>query len=78
MSAHLAAASFEYFSGRISLLSPARVRVRYCQRGADLGGILILDNLGRALARLSRKWYEGTRHGSCLRSIIPLPPSGRK
>jgi SAM-dependent methyltransferase len=60
---HLAAASFDYFSGR-DFPTFAGSACRFDVVGVELtfGGNLVLDNLGRFLARRSMRWYE--RHAA--------------
>lgn len=60
---HLAAASFRYFTGDDFATFPgASVRFEIVSLRLTFGGNLILDNLGRLLARLSLRWYE--RHAA--------------
>ncbi len=60
---HLAAASFEYFTGRdFPTFAGAPCRFDIVDVRLTFGGNLVLDNLGRLLARLSLKWYE--RHAA--------------
>jgi hypothetical protein len=60
---HLAAASFEYFSGKdFPSFTGAPFRFEVVSVELTFGGNLVLDNLGRILARLSVKWYE--RHAA--------------
>src|SRR5215831_3760478 len=60
---HLAAASFEYFTGRdfpTFAGSPCRFDIVAVE--LTFGGNFLLDNLGRFLARRSIRWYE--RHAA--------------
>jgi SAM-dependent methyltransferase len=60
---HLAAASFEYFGGRdFPSFSTPPFRFEIVELRITFGGNLVLDNLGRLLARASLKWYE--RHAA--------------
>jgi SAM-dependent methyltransferase len=56
---HLAAATFEYFTDR-RFATFAGPRCGFALEKVELtfGGNLLLDNLGRAISRLSLKWYE--------------------
>ncbi len=60
---HMAAASFEYFTGR-DFPTFAGSPCRFDIIGVELtfGGNFLLDNLGRFLSRRSTKWYE--RHAA--------------
>ncbi|MCC7173867.1 MAG: class I SAM-dependent methyltransferase [Bryobacterales bacterium] len=61
--AHLAAASFEYFTGRqFETFSGPPFRFEIVRTELTFGGNLVLDNLGRWLSRLSLPWYE--RHAA--------------
>jgi SAM-dependent methyltransferase len=60
---HLAAASFEYFTGRdfpTFAGSPFRFDIIDCR--LTFGGNFMLDNIGRFLAHTSLAWYE--RHAA--------------
>jgi SAM-dependent methyltransferase len=60
---HLAAASFEYFTGRdfpSFAGSPFRFDIVVCT--LTFGGNFVLDNLGRLISGASMKWYE--RHAA--------------
>lgn len=60
---HLAAASFEYFTGKnfpSFLGAPYSFDIESVE--LTFGGNFVLDNLGRFLARRSLKWYE--RHAA--------------
>src|SRR4051812_3370380 len=60
---HLAANSFEYFSGKnfpSFTGAPYRFDVEHVE--LTFGGNFVLDNLGRFLAKRSLKWYE--RHAA--------------
>jgi SAM-dependent methyltransferase len=60
---HLAAASFEYFTGRdfpSFAGSPFRFDIVECR--LTFGGNFVLDNLGRLISGASIKWYE--RHAA--------------
>jgi hypothetical protein len=62
---HLAAASFDYFTGkRLSPASPARLTASTSSSVTlTFGGNLVLDNLGRLIsARHPMRWYE--RHAA--------------
>lgn len=60
---HLAAQSFDYFSGNhFPSFVGAPFRFEIVNLEVTFGGNLILDNLGRALSRLSLRWYE--RHAA--------------
>lgn len=60
---HLAAASFEYFTGNgFPTFAGAPFRFEIVSVELTFGGNFVLDNLGRALARLSLRWYE--RHAA--------------
>ncbi len=60
---HLAAASFEYFTGKdFPTFSGAACRFEIVGVELTFGGNLVLDNLGRFLARRSLRWYE--RHAA--------------
>jgi SAM-dependent methyltransferase len=60
---HLAAGSFEYFTGRdFQTFAGAPYRFEIVDLRLTFGGNLVLDNLGRLLATLSLKWYE--RHAA--------------
>ena len=60
---HLAAASFEYFTGRgFETFAGSPFRFDIVKTELTFGGNLVLDNLGRALTRLSLPWYE--RHAA--------------
>jgi hypothetical protein len=59
----MAARSFEYFTGEdFATFSGASFRFDIVTVELTFGGNLILDNAGRALARLSMNWYE--RHAA--------------
>ena len=61
--AHLAAASFEYFTGRgFETFSGSPFRFDIVETELTFGGNFVLDNLGRLLARMSMPWYE--RHAA--------------
>ena len=60
---HLAAQSFDYFSGKnFPSFVGAPFRFEIVSLEVTFGGNLILDSLGRALSRLSLRWYE--RHAA--------------
>ena len=60
---HLAAASFEYFTGKdFPSFRGAPFRFDVVSVVLTFGGNLVLDNIGRFLARRSLKWYE--RHAA--------------
>lgn len=60
---HLAAASFEHLTGNdFPSFTGAPFRFEIVRLELTFGGNLILDNLGRALARANLKWYE--RHAA--------------
>ncbi len=60
---HFAAGSFEYFTGRdFQTFAGSPYRFEIVDLRLTFGGNLVLDNLGRLLARLSLKWYE--RHAA--------------
>jgi len=60
---HLAAASFEYFTGKdFPSFSGAPFRFDVVSVELTFGGNFVLDNIGRFLARRSLKWYE--RHAA--------------
>ena len=60
---HLAAASFAYFTGQdFATFAGSPFRFDIVEVRLTFGGNLILDNIGRALAGLSLKWYE--RHAA--------------
>lgn len=60
---HLAAGSFEYFTGKdFQTFSGSAYRFDIIEVQLTFGGNLVLDNIGRLLARLSLKWYE--RHAA--------------
>lgn len=60
---HLTAASFEYFGGTcFPGFSAPPFRFEIAALELTFGGNLVLDNLGRMLARRSLKWYE--RHAA--------------
>ena len=60
---HLAAASFEYFTGRdFATFGGSSYRFDIVQVKLTFGGNLVLDNIGRLLARRSLRWYE--RHAA--------------
>jgi len=60
---HLAARSFEYFTGDdFPSFAGAPFRFEIVSVELTFGGNLVLDNLGRLLARLSMAWYE--RHAA--------------
>ena len=60
---HLAAASFEYFTGRdFPSFAGSAFRFDIIELKLTFGGNLLLDNLGRFLARRSLRWYE--RHAA--------------
>ena len=60
---HLAAASFEHLTGKnFETFAGAPFRFDIVSLQLTFGGNFILDNLGRALAGASLKWYE--RHAA--------------
>ncbi len=60
---HLAAGSFEYFTGRdFPSFAGAAFRFDIVAVSLTFGGNFVLDNLGRCLARVSLRWYE--RHAA--------------
>ena len=60
---HLAAGSFEYFTGRdFPSFAGAPFRFDILSVELTFGGNFLLDNLGRFLARRSLRWYE--RHAA--------------
>ena len=60
---HLAAASFAYFTGKdFPTFSGSACRFEIVSVELTFGGNLVLDNLGRLLARRSLTWYE--RHAA--------------
>jgi SAM-dependent methyltransferase len=60
---HLAAASFEYFTGEdFPSFVGAPFRFDVVKTELTFGGNFVLDNLGRMLARSSVRWYE--RHAA--------------
>ena len=60
---HLAAASFEYFTGKnFPTFAGLALPLRVLQVELTFGGNFILDNTGRFLAARSLKWYE--RHAA--------------
>ena len=60
---HLAAASFEHLTGNnFESFTGAPFHFEIVSIELTFGGNLVLDNLGRALARASLKWYE--RHAA--------------
>jgi hypothetical protein len=68
---HLAAASFEYFSGKnFATFTGAPFGFDVVSVELTFGGNLILDNLGRALARISLKWYE--RHAAWILPAVEI------
>ena len=68
---HLAATSFEYFSGKnFATFTGAPFGFEVVSVELTFGGNLILDNLGRALARLSLRWYE--RHAAWILPALDI------
>jgi len=62
---HLAAQSFEYFRGTdFATFTGAPFRFDIVSVELTFGGNLLLDNAGRCLNRISRRWYE--RHAAWL------------
>lgn len=60
---HLAAASFEYFTGKdFPTFAGSACRFDIVSVELTFGGNLVLDNAGRWLARRSLRWYE--RHAA--------------
>jgi len=60
---HLAAGSFAYLTGQdFPSFRGAPFRFEIVSVELTFGGNLVLDNLGRLLARLSMRWYE--RHAA--------------
>jgi len=60
---HMAAASFDYFRGdHFESFTGAPFRFDVIEVELTFGGNFVLDNLGRAINRMSRKWYE--RHAA--------------
>ena len=60
---HLAAASFEYFTGKeFATFSGCSYSFEIVDIKLTFGGNFVLDNIGRFLARHSLKWYE--RHAA--------------
>ncbi len=60
---HLAAASFEYFTGKdFPTFAGVACRFEIVSVELTFGGNLVLDNLGRLVARRSLRWYE--RHAA--------------
>ena len=60
---HLAAASFEYFTGNdFPGFAGSAFRFDIVELTLTFGGNLVLDSLGRFLARRSLRWYE--RHAA--------------
>ncbi|HTT62526.1 MAG TPA: class I SAM-dependent methyltransferase [Bryobacteraceae bacterium] len=60
---HLAAASFDYFTGRdFPTFAGSACRFDVVRVELTFGGNFVLDNLGRFLAHRSMKWYE--RHAA--------------
>ncbi len=60
---HLAAASFEYFTGRdFPTFAGSAYRFDIVRVDLTFGGNFLLDGLGRWLARRNLKWYE--RHAA--------------
>ncbi len=60
---HMAAASFDYFRGNdFETFTGAPFRFEIVSVELTFGGNFVLDNMGRTLDRLSRKWYE--RHAA--------------
>jgi hypothetical protein len=60
---HLAAASFAYFSGNdFPSFAGSPFRFEVVRVELTFGGNLVLDNIGRLLARISIPWYE--RHAA--------------
>jgi len=68
---HLAATSFEYFSGKdFATFTGAPFGFEVVSVEVTFGGNLILDNLGRALARVSLRWYE--RHAAWILPAVNI------
>lgn len=60
---HLAAGSFQYFTGRpFATFGGSTFTFDIVDLALTFGGNLILDNAGRAIAHLSLAWYE--RHAA--------------
>ena len=60
---HLAAASFEYFTGRgFETFSSPAYSFEVVSTRLTFGGNLVLDGIGKLLARWSLQWYE--RHAA--------------
>jgi len=60
---HLAAASFDYFTGKdFPSFAGSPFRFETIRVELTFGGNFVLDNIGRFLARRSLKWYE--RHAA--------------
>lgn len=60
---HLAAASFEYFTGKdFATFAGSPFRFDVARVELTFGGNFVLDNLGRLLVRWSLRWYE--RHAA--------------
>ncbi len=68
---HLAARSFEYFTGRdFPTFAGSPFRFEIVKVELTFGGNLVLDNLGRLLARASLAWYE--RHAAWILPALDI------
>jgi SAM-dependent methyltransferase len=68
---HLTAQSFEYFTGKdFPTFAGAPFRFDVVETKLGFGGNLILDNIGRFLARCSLAWYE--RHAAWVFPALDL------
>ncbi len=81
---HLAAGSFEYFTGRDFLtFAGSACSFDIAEVRLTFGGNFVLDNLGRFLAHTSLRWYE--RHAAWVFPALDIrchlvarkPPTGR-
>lgn len=68
---HLAAQSFEYFTGKdFPTFAGSECRFDIVEVSLTFGGNLVLDNLGRFLARTSMRWYE--RHAAWILPALDI------
>jgi len=68
---HLAARSFEYFTGNdFPSFGGSPFRFDIVSVELTFGGNLVLDNLGRLIARLSLPWYE--RHAAWILPALDI------
>ena len=68
---HLAAASFDYFRGDdFVTFTGAPFRFEVVSVELTFGGNFVLDNIGRMLCGLSRKWYE--RHAAWIFAALDI------